>query len=177
MTTRAEQNKIDALMRETAANRQKLAELTREHNHGMTVKNFANPAEEAEFQRITQQFDYARQAHRLPPIRPLNESSAEYLRRQVNSLAPHTLSKETRAPLDGSVLKGGPAWLALHAARVVDSAMESAHRAPDLRQIKTIDQTGREILEFVGNKNVWLDQFRAPVLAGVVTINGVPGTF
>jgi hypothetical protein len=160
-----------------AETRQKLAAVTAAYNHNGTVKNFRDPAEEAEFRRIQAQFDRARQAHRLEPIRPLNESAAEFLRRNINSMAPYTVDKETRAPLDSSVLRGGPAWLALHAAKVVDSAMEAAHRAPDLRPIVGRDNTGREITEFIGSKSAWMNEFKAPVLAGIVTINGVPGTF
>jgi hypothetical protein len=176
MTT-PEQARIASLERSIAANRQKLAGLTAVHDHNGTVKNFRDPGEEAEFQRIEKQFDHARQAHRLEPIRPLAESSAEFLMRNINSLAPHTVDPKTRAPLDPSILRGGSAWLALHAAKVVGSAMEAAHRAPDLRPIVERDSTGREITEWIGSKSSWMNSFKAPVLAGVIMIDGTPGTF
>jgi hypothetical protein len=162
-----------------AETRQKLAALTREYNHNGTVKDFSSEAERTEFSRIQQQFNRPRQAHRLTPVIEMkNESAAEYLRRNIECLTPYAQTRDGKARLDPSVLRGGPAWLALHADRVINEAMEAAHRADDLRPIIERDHTGREITSFVGSKSAWMNEFKQKTIdVGTIMVDGVPGSF
>jgi hypothetical protein len=177
MATPFQQVHRAALEKQLAANRQKLAAAQAEYNHAGSVKTFASESERAEFARIQAQFNRPRQAHKLVPvIEKRDESAMAYLARNVECLAPYAADKALRAPLDPTIVKA-PEKLVLRAAEVLDSAMEAAHAAPDLRPIVERDSSGREITEFVGAKKSWMNIFEAPVFTGPVMVDGQVGSF
>ncbi|CAG4920314.1 hypothetical protein [Paraburkholderia gardini] len=68
---------------------------------------------------------------------------------------------------------GDPAELTRQESKVMSRALEAAHRSPTLNEVVYVDQSGRPVSEFYGQKRSWMDQFKdAPRL--MVAVNEEP---
>jgi hypothetical protein len=117
-----------------------------------------NRAQESEFRAIQAKADRAFQSHRAPMPAPAEcEDALAYRKRLAEKLQDaaglRRIGYGACPETEFSKLES----------KVYDDAMAAAHAAPDLREIRTQDPTGRACSEFVGSKSSWMSRFKGPV--------------
>lgn len=122
-----------------------------------------------EFQAVQREADRAYQASGLVMPYPSSSETPDLFRaRLAAKLLPHAgLSRADAAELYRNDNTSS-------ASRIFNAAIEAAHHSPTLREVKTIDRSGREILEYYGQKNSWMGAFKRPALEGAIRVNDVP---
>lgn len=138
-----------------------------------TPRDFA-PAEfalEQQFKAVADKVDVAYQAvNRVPPPPPgMGESIDDYRLRICQGLQHATTLSKT----DIRNVAADRAMLDRTEQRIHREALQTAHAAPDLREVRQQDPQGRVVSSFYGSKASWMRAYTAPVLQ-MVEIGGQP---
>jgi len=112
------------------------------------------PGERAVYEEIRAGLDAALQVCGVVPSMPqMGHTPASYERQLVDALSLHTPRRTQASP------QMPPDEMAKHRARVVAEALREPARKGELREVVTVDRSGREIHEFYGVKS-WMNRFR-----------------
>lgn len=138
-----------------------------------TPRDFA-PAEfvlEQQFKAVADKVDVVYQAVNLvpPPSPGLGESVDAYRLRVCQGLQHATTLSQT----DIRNVAADRALLDRTEQRIHREALQAAHAAPDLREVKQQDQQGRVVSSFYGAKRSWMSPYQAPRLL-MTGIDGRP---
>lgn len=119
------------------------------------------------FNAVRAQYDRVLQATGSTPYYPTAECKTpnDYRRQLLATIAPHTQTyKGTNAR---AISDEG---LAHVEAKIIADAMQEPRRLGVLREIRTKDRSGRDVLEFVGDSG-WFRSMKGPVsvMTGLVT--------
>jgi len=131
-------------------------------------------AERQQFEQVRQRLDRALQACRVVPSVPQEAQTPEmYEASLLKHLAKHTGGRMARLQFSP---QESPEEIIRTCEKhnVVADALTEPHRMGTLREIRTVDATGRTQHEFVGNKAVWMDPLKGPALASPIHLDGQP---
>lgn len=111
------------------------------------------------FKAIRDEYDYPLQVAGATPLQPQADAvnCASYERQLLGDLAKHT-KKFHR--LDTSTISDE--LMERYKPQIIQDAMQAPYRENVMREVKTVDRTGREATEYVGPKSSWMNQFKAP---------------
>jgi hypothetical protein len=136
---------------------------------GPAPKRDFRPGEAAGFEGIRASLDRVLQVCDIAPSQPQTGHDLKtYTRDLLAEVAKHTVKYSTFASR-----KGSPDAHLEYAERIIADAMEEPYRKGVLREIKTVDRSGREVFEFVGNKSQWMSRWKGPVQQ-MTHVDGIP---
>jgi hypothetical protein len=132
------------------------------------------PGEKEAFQAVRDRLDRALQATGVVPSTPQEGSTPKtYEASLLKALAKHTSGRASRMQFSPQETPDG-VITTLNRLDVVADALTEPARQGRLAHIKTTDQSGRTIHEYVGSKSEWMNQLKAPVLISPIFIDQVP---
>lgn len=130
-------------------------------------------AARGDYEKLRSAYDYALQAAGVHPMKPQKHFPGldGYEKQLLQTLAAKT---QKFKGLDCMTI--APENLDRTREQIVCDAMDSARREGVLREIQTVDPTGRKISEFVGDK-AWFRSMKGRPQATGIVIDGVPRRF
>jgi hypothetical protein len=132
------------------------------------------PGEKAEFQAVRDRLDRALQATGVVPSTPQEGSTPKtYEASLLKALAKHTSGRASRMQFSPQETPDG-VITTLNRLDVVADALTEPARQGRLAHIKTTDQSGRVVHEYVGSKAQWMSPFKGVVQTGPICIDQVP---
>lgn len=135
---------------------------------GPAPKATFKPGEKEAFQAVRDRLDRVLQVTRTVPSFPQHSHTPEsYEQDLLAVVAQHSEKFSTFDRQHGLLLRK-------YAPQIIQDAMREPHRKGELREVVTVDRSGREIREYVGSKSGWLGAFKGPVQVSAIHIDGQP---
>ncbi|PZR49638.1 hypothetical protein [Paraburkholderia fungorum] len=125
-----------------------------------------DPRITAEYEAVTASFNEVVQAAGLSRyvLNPSPYATPDAYRRAMVRALQSTLPRDTPLSVRADATYLPNAEFSRTEAKVRDAVIAQAHRADVLRPVVTVDQAGREITEYFGDKRGWMRAYQAPAL-------------
>ncbi|WP_109481511.1 hypothetical protein [Paraburkholderia sp. C35] len=154
------------------------------YNYQQPKEVFA-PGEREAFQAKRDRLDRAMQVAGICPVFPQShQTPATYERALLDVLTEHTVNYTRADCLRASdeqlqIMRDGvrDGMGRLKTPGILDEVLAEPHRKGIMKEIKTVDQSGREWTEFVGPKSLWMNPLKGQIQGTCIAVDGKPQRF